>query len=500
MKMRKLMTLLITIVLLIPLTISCRLTTPAATNSPPTDLPVEATAEPELEPTESPTIIAPSEEVEPTATATAIPTPTPPDYDVEIYGYLENLDPNGQMITFWHQHTGPEEELMSSLIDQFNRENEWGITVRGERRGDSEELHGEIIARIQSEELPSAAEAYQNQAADYAAQNALVALAPYVESARWGYSEDELDDFFPTVLNADILPQFEARYGWSIYKSMDVMYYNEDWLNELGYTGPPRIWREFAEMACAAAEQPFSGASGEGQSYGYVHAIDARRFATWLFGSDGNMVNQNGGGYIFNSPAGYDALTFLQDLTEQGCATGQTAPESDWSDFADGHALFAIGSISDLSSYERAVNNGAGFNWSVNPPPHVTPHPRMNIYGVSNVIFRGTPEEQLAAWLLIKWLSEPEQQQVWVAQAGGLPTRTSTADLLSDYFAGRLAYKKALGFMSLDYGAGADVTGYEKCRPNIKEMLTAVLGGADAQGYLDLTVEQCNAHLRENAP
>jgi multiple sugar transport system substrate-binding protein len=498
MKESKRITVLIIAALVVLFAASCRLAqTPTATAPPQTETEVEPAEEQVEEPTEKP---PPEMTAPPEPTETPEPTPPPPDYDVEIYGYLENLDPGGQIVTLWHQQSGDEEALILNFIDQFNQGNEWGVTVRGERQGDRDALYNQIIAGIQGEQLPSVAEAYQNQAADYVAQNGLLALRPYVESARWGYSEEALDDFFSTALNADILPQFGARYGWSTYKSMDVMYYNEDWLSELGYIGPPRTWREFAEMTCAAAEQPFSGASGEGQSYGYVHAIDARRFATWLFSSDGDMVNQNGGGYIFNSPEGYEVLTFLKHLTEQGCAAGQTEPYGDRRDFSAGRSLFTIASISDLSDYERAVNDGAGFNWRINPPPHVTPHPRIHVYGVSNVIFRSTPEEQLASWLFIKWLSEPAQQQAWVARAGGLPTRASTAASLSDYFAGRPAYEEIIDFMSLDYGARADVTGYEKCRPNIEEMLTAILGSADAQGHLDVTVERCNEHLRESAP
>ncbi|MGC9349472.1 MAG: hypothetical protein ACP5JG_15140, partial [Anaerolineae bacterium] len=78
--------------------------------------------------TEEPTEAAPTEEVEPEAPqATAEPEepaeePTEETvvYDTEIYGDLENLDPSGQEVTYWYQHTGSREELMLSLIDEFN--------------------------------------------------------------------------------------------------------------------------------------------------------------------------------------------------------------------------------------------------------------------------------------------------------------------------------------------------------------------------------------------
>jgi multiple sugar transport system substrate-binding protein/sn-glycerol 3-phosphate transport system substrate-binding protein len=460
----------------------------------PTEEPAEEPAE---EPVEEPTE-APTEEPEPTEEPQ--PTPVPLAYDVETYGDLENLDPSDQTVVYWYQHTGSREELMLNLIDEFNRTNEWGITVQGESQGGYDDLYQKIIAGIPASQLPSMAVAYQNQAATYAVQGVLVALDPYVESEKWGYTQEELDDFFPIALGADILPQFEARYGWPPYKSMEVMYYNEDWLTELGYDGPPETWEEFGEMACKATEQPFSGATGEGASYGYVYSIDASRLATFIFSRGGNIINENGTGYVFNGSEGVEAVTFLKDLVDKGCAAEQTERYGDQSDFGAGRSLFTISSISGLPYYKSAVDEGAGFSWSVNPPPHTTSEPRMNIYGASQSIFVSIPREQLAAWLFIKWMSEPEQQATWASSTGYFPTRQAAADLLTDYFAEHPTYEKAFTFMSMDYGIESPVAGYDECRAAIEEMLTAALGGDEAKAQLDTTVEQCNEYLEEAAP
>ncbi|HET90648.1 MAG TPA: extracellular solute-binding protein [Chloroflexi bacterium] len=479
MNTRKLVAVLIVLALVLPLAVACG---PQET-AQPTEAPVVQPTQAPAEPTKAPE-----------------PTPVPLSYDVEIYGDLENLDPSGQIVVYWHQHTSSRDELMLSLIDEFNRTNEWGITVQGESQGGYNDLYQKIIAGIPANQLPSMAVAYQNQAATYAVQGALVALDPYVESEMWGYSQQELDDFFPIALGADILPQFEARYGWPPYKSMEVMYYNEDWLGELGYTEPPNTWDEFAEMACAAAQQPFSGATGEGSSYGYVYSIDASRFATFVFSRGGNIINENGTGYAFNNDPGLEALLFLKDLVDQGCAAEQTERYGDQSDFGAGRSLFTISSISGLPYYKTAVDEGAGFNWSVNPPPHTTSEPRMNIYGASQSIFVSTPEEQLAAWLFIKWMSEPEQQATWASGTGYFPTRDSAAEMLSAYFEEHPTYRKAFTFMAMDYGIESPVAGYDECRAAVEEMLTAVLSGADAETQLNATAEQCNEYLEEAAP
>ncbi len=442
-----------------------------------------------------------------TSVVSCTPTPTREPmkslpYDVEIYGEIENLDPSGQVVEYWYQHTSSREELMLSMIDEFNRTNEWGITIQGASQGGYNDLYKNIITAIPAgdAQLPEMAVAYQNQAATYAVQGVLAALDPYVESEKWGYTEAELGDFFPIALAADILPQFEARYGWPPYKSMEVMYYNEDWLAELGYDGPPETWEEFSEMACAAVEQPFSDATVAGPGLGYVYSIDAPRFATFTFSRGGNIINETGTGYVFNDAAGLEALTFLQGMVEDGCAVEQTEKYGDQSDFGAGRSLFTISSISGLPYYGSVVDEGAGFNWSVNPPPHTTDKPRLNIYGASQSILVSTPEQQLAAWLFIKWMSEPEQQATWASGTGYFPTRQAAADLLTDYFAEHPTYEKAFTFMSMDSGVEAPVAGYDECRSAISEMLTAVLGGEDAQAQLDATVSACNEYLEEAAP
>jgi len=492
MRLRQPTIVLVVILLALSLTTACR-RTESPTSTKPTA--TESRAVPE-----QPTQVYD----EPTATSempTAQPTPTigPVDYDVALYGNLETLDPSGQMIIYWHQLADTDEELMLGMIDKFNRTNEWRITVLAESLESTDDLHQRIMDGLPENQLPTMAATYQDRAAIYAARGALIPLDPYVESPSWGYSDTELDDFFPVSLAADILPQFGARYGWPIGKSMEVMYYNKDWLAKLGYANPPATFEEFAAAACAAAAQPFSNNLDVAPSYGYVYRANAPSLAPFIISRGGNLTNKDGSGYTFNGPAGLEALSLWQDLVAQGCAGEQTDIRGG-DDFGAGRTLFATDSIRKLRNYSRAVNEGAAFAWSIAPLPHTTAGPRMTIYGASQSIFRTTPEAQLAAWLFIKWMNEPEQQAVWVKGTGFLPTRQSTADLLADYFARHPSYEAAFTLLSADYGIEPPVAGYDQCRPIIEEMLSVVLKGGDVQSQLDMAVELCNEYLEQAAP
>ncbi len=416
-----------------------------------------------------------------------------PTYDTTVYGDLENLDPSGQTVTYWYQHSRSREEALQAMIDDFNATNEWGITVQGEYAGGYGEIYNKVIAGIPAGEVPDMAVAYQNQAATYVTQGALVELTPYINSETWGFTEEELNDFFPFVEQGDYLPQFDGRYGFAPNRSMEVLYYNEDWLAELGYDHPPRTWDEFQEMACAASD-PDAG------TYGYEFSIDTSTFADMLVNQGGMMLSADATSWAFGDEHGLEVLNYLQDLFNQGCAILETERYGDQADFGSGKVLFTISSTSGLPYYRSAVAEGAGFNWSISPIPTALDAPHPDIYGASLSIFQTTPEKQLAAWLFIKWFTEPEQQARWARASNYFPVRASAADLLTDYFAENPQYEKAFSFLTYEPAIEPGVAGYDECRDAIGDMLGAVANGEDAATWLADTVSECNTFLQEAAP
>ena len=57
--------------------------------------------------------------------------------DVSASGKInyENVDPSGVAINYWYQHTRSREEALTKIIDDFNSNNQWGITVNGSHQG-----------------------------------------------------------------------------------------------------------------------------------------------------------------------------------------------------------------------------------------------------------------------------------------------------------------------------------------------------------------------------
>ncbi|MFO8150072.1 MAG: extracellular solute-binding protein, partial [Trueperaceae bacterium] len=152
----------------------------------------------------------------------------------------ENVDPSGQTVTFWHQHSGIRQDMLVEIVDDFNATNPYGITVVQENQGGYGDIFNKMLVLLGTADTPNLVVAYQNQAATYQVADGLIDMAPLVQSPKWGYSEDELADFFQGFLRADVNPTFDnQRLGFPPNRSAEVMYFNLTWLQEMGYDGPP---------------------------------------------------------------------------------------------------------------------------------------------------------------------------------------------------------------------------------------------------------------------
>jgi multiple sugar transport system substrate-binding protein/sn-glycerol 3-phosphate transport system substrate-binding protein len=409
---------------------------------------------------------------------------------------LAKVDPSGQTVTFWHQHSGDREEALNEIIETFNQTNEWGITVVGEYQGGYGDIFNKMLVLLNTEDAPELVVAYQNQAATYQVGDALIDMTPLVESIKWGLSIADQQDFFQGFYYQDVFPTFgNVRLGFPPNRSMEVMYYNMDWLAELGYETPPATPAEFKEMACAATTQPFSGATVEG-SIGYELSIDASRFASWTFAQGGDVFDYENNQYSYNNEGAVAAMTFLQDLFNEGCAEIVVERYGDQTDFGNGRLLFTVGSSSGLPYYKSAVDEGAAFSWSVAPVPYVTENPVQDIYGASVSIPKSSPEQELATWLFIKYYTSSEVQAIWARASNYFPVRQSVAEGLTDYFESNPQYQTA--FELLPFGAfEPPVPGYDFVRDIAEEAMAAIMDGADVVSTLDQLTEEANIILEE---
>lgn len=487
----------LTMILVVLSMVLAACTTPTATVAPKaTDVPAaKATDVPAVKPTDAP--VVPTEAPKPTEVP-VVEVANPPAAAEQVDAI--SLDGKKTEVVFWHNRSEKDQAFLQGMLDEFNASNPYGITAKAEIAGASyNDLYTKVSAAIQAGQPPAMSLAYQNQAAFYRGQGAVIDLAPFIKSTKYGFTEEDLKDYFAAFLASDANPQYKGEIlGFPTQRSMDVMYYNVDWLNALGYTEPPKDWATFEEIACKAA--------AENDKYGWTFRHDASNFASMVFSNGGRIIAEDGSAYVFNSDAGVAAVKTVQSLFAKKCAIEIPTSEKygEQTRFGNGQVMFVFASSSGLLYYKDAVEKGANFKWSIAMLPN-SGKPAVNLYGASISVYKTTPEQELAAWLVIKFLGEKEQTSRWAIQTGYLPVRASAKEaVITSEKWGPVADTYAQMFDWAQYAmVEAPVAGYDPVRAIIDtDVMSKIVADPtlDPKTLLDAAVTAANAVLAENAP
>ena len=414
--------------------------------------------------------------------------PPPPEVD------LESVDPRGQEVVFWYQHQRARERALQEMIADFNRTNPHAIRVRGEFAGSYGDIYNKMVVGLQGGVVADLVVAYQNQAREYLQADGIVDLTAYMTSPRWGLSREAASDYVQAFLRQDHIGGRQIALPPN--RSIEVLYHNNDWLRELGAAGPPATWEEFARLCRAARDRPFSASAGGARSLGFVLDEDASRLASMTFSRGGDFLDGTGASYRLDTPEAAASLRLMQELAAERAVELMGEPYGDQTAFNAGEALFMLRSTSGLPFVEDGVASGAGFDWGVAAPPRTGPEPVVNFYGASVSVCRTTPERQLAAWLFLKWFTEPPQQARWVKASNYFPARRSTRPLLAEYLERNPRYASA--YQLLEYGrAEPSLPGYEAVRRLISSTVVKVVQGADVETSLRRLQREAEATLED---
>jgi multiple sugar transport system substrate-binding protein/sn-glycerol 3-phosphate transport system substrate-binding protein len=410
---------------------------------------------------------------------------------------FDKLSLKGTSVTYWYQHTQGREAALKKMIGRFNATNPWGISVKGEYAGGYSDIANKMIAGIAGGSTPDLVVAYQSDSATYELSDALVDLNPYVADATYGVSKAEQADYFPAFLAQDINAQFGGkRLGWPPNRSVEVLYYNADWLRALGIAAPPKTWEEFYEDAKKATD-PAKG------SYGCAINLDASCVFSQVIGRGGDFRVEGRSGYSLDTPQLRDSFAFFKQLFKEGYAKKIAEQFGDQTDFANRKVLFTMGATSGIPFYDDAVKKGAkgAFAWSVAPIPHTTAKAVLNIFGASVSVVKSSPEKQLASWLFLRWMSEPAQQAEWTRVSNYFPVRRSTAARLGDYLEKNRQFADAWAALQAgEQKAEPPFAGYAQVRDAISASFNAVLDGADIDSTLVALNERANRIFRQTKP
>lgn len=335
-------------------------------------------------------------------------------------------DPTGQTITFWHaMSSGANLEGMTALIDQFNAENEWDITVEAVAQGSQGDLETAVNGAIATGELPNLTMGFPNGLVRWYGLDVIAGLNDFIEDPMYGLTEEELAAIYPGPYSSGTLPD-GTQVGIPMHQSAQVNFYNYTWAQELGFDGPPTTSAEFKEQVCAAAEANNNDDNPDNDGTGgYVYFPGASTVAPWIWSFGGDLLNEDGDAYVLNSQEAIDVAMFFRDLAEDGCII--FTPSFPNPEFANRLTLVATSSTAGVP-FQAAAMEEAGNDDEWGAIPFVGPdgNPHVNAFGQMIGIVRTNADQDLASWLFLRWLTSAETQSDWLGYTGYFPSQTTT--------------------------------------------------------------------------
>ncbi len=372
----------------------------------------------------------PTTSIQPTPvinTATPQPTPT----------IVSNLDPievdaetlDGTQVSFWHPWSGATLQVINDLTYEFNINNIWGVEVTLAPQGSPRHLREKIEDNLTTSNLPNVIAAPVDDLRElHTEKDILVPLQNYIQQPGWGLSGEEIASYVPDFWQQETFDG--SQVGIPAIRSTDLLFYNHTWAREMGFESPPRTPQEFNEQVCSAAKfNPDDEDIG-----GYI--LDSRHTAilNWLNVFDSTITDRlSSADYTFDKPSVKQAVTFLRKMVDAGCAWRSRLPLP-YEYFANRQALVYSGDMQDILEQTRADKK---FNnqdeWSIIPFPSNEDKQSLIVNGLSYAMLNSSPEEQLASWLFMRWLTLPQNHARLVQASGTLPVTTREMEFLGSF-------------------------------------------------------------------
>lgn len=412
--------------------------------------------------------------------------------------------PMGLTIDYWHEWDGAQAEAITLIIDDFNDNNEWGITVEQVYQGNTGGLLDQISTGIVSGELPNLSGAvFTNNAMGYYLDGVLVPLDAYMEHPVWGFDDMELENLNHGSLAINRVP-FEPfndqLLAWPVGMSANVLSVNLGMLEGLGHDGPPTDLASFREVACAANE--LSGAAGE-DVQGFPVRTNDNDMYSFIVANGGYIYDEMAGGYNFTNEKSIEVLQFFQDLYADGCAYIPDGPYVNTADFAFGLNPMAVGSSVGVPFIKKDIDaSGSDINWVNTTVPWSGDSRTLQVYQRSMGMWVSSPENQLATWLFLKHLASPASQVLWTEYAQYQPYTRAGLEGLSEEFLTANPQFNSIREVLLDSGINLwsepVLVGSDRVGPVVQEMIANITsGGMDVMEAAAAAEAEANEILAE---
>lgn len=343
--------------------------------------------------------------------------------DTEEFSMADASEIDGTEISFWHSMGGVNGQAIDTLVQKFNDENEYGITVKAQYQGE----YDDSLNKLKSAQIG-------NMGADLV-QVYEIGSRFMIESG-WITPMQEMidaDNYDVSQIEPNLAAYYtidDQLYSMPFNSSTPIMYYNKEMFEKAGITEIP----DSLEGIEAIGEKLLNeGGAGQVISLGIYG---------WFFeqfiGKQGLEYANNGNGRtepatavaFDENGAAENILTAWKSLYDKGYAPNVgKGGDAGLADFSAGKSAITLGSTASLKQILQDVNGKFEVGTAYFPKVKSTDEGGVSIGGASLwALNNNDPKKTRATWEFVKFLISPESQAYWNAQTGYFPVTTAAQE------------------------------------------------------------------------
>lgn len=404
---------------------------------------------------------------------------------------------SGVTIDFWHSMGGVNGQAMDYLVNKFNEENEYGITVNAQYQGE----YDDTINKLKSAQIGNMGadlvQIYDIGTRFMIDSGWIVPMQELIDKA--GYGVSQIEPNIAAYYSID-----NQLYSMPFNSSTPILYYNKDMFAAAGVENVPASFNEIAEVADALTTE---GGAGEAISLGIYGW-----FFEQLLCKQGLAYVDNGNGregaatkVVFDENGGaLNILNAWKELYDAGYAPNVgRGGDSGLADFSAGKSAMTLGSTASLKQILEDVNGKFEVGTAYFPSVSSEDQGGVSIGGASLWALNNEDEaKQDATWKFVEFLVSPESQAYWNAQTGYFPITTAAHEepVFQENIAQYPQFQTAIDQLhdSAPEYAGALMSVFPEARQivetNIENMLNGVSSPEDAVAAM---AEQINTSIED---
>ena len=399
-------------------------------------------------------------------------------------------------ISFWHSMGGVNGQAIDTLVQKFNDENEYGITVEAEYQGS----YDDALNKLMSEHIV-------NMGADlvqvYEIGTRFMIESGWIVPMQSMVNADEYDT---SVLESNLAAYYtinDMLYSMPFNSSTPLMYYNKDMFDAAGITEIPDSLESIAQIGDKLLDSGAQEVMSLG-IYGW--------FFEQFIGKQGLEYANNGNGRteaatavaFDENGAAANILNEWKNLYDLGYAPNVgKGGDAGLADFSAGKSAITLGSTASLKQILQDVDGKFEVGTAYFPKVKSTDEGGVSIGGASLwALDNNDPKKLRATWEFVKFLISPESQAFWNAETGYFPVNVDAHD--EDVFKENIEkypqFETAIDQLhdSAPQYAGALLSVFSEARAIVESEIESMLNGNETvDEAVDSMASQINDAIEE---